>query len=307
MQVLGPIAMQEKEHSILPTVSIVIPFYSGRDWLIEALDSVVAQTFNDWEALIVNDGSPEPDDEIVRYVQSDERFRYFIKSNGGPASARNYAIGRVRGEFIAFLDSDDLWEPEKLERQIEFFSEHPEHSWVHCGYSTFIDGKNELTPVDNSNFAGQVFPKILISSEIATPCIMVRTSILRQDASLRFNEDMRYGQDGYFWTAIASKYPLGYCEGFLARVRVRGSNAAGKAYPHLVVRSHLSDYLPIAKGLPASVRLAYAISKIGFSVIDRLFGVKSCRHPDAREAASKVVYAPAFMLFRLSRLCACWR
>jgi glycosyltransferase involved in cell wall biosynthesis len=117
-------------------VSIVIPTYNRREYIAAALDSALSQTYPNLEAIVVDDGSTDDTkSEVARYT--DPRVKYFFKKNEGVAVARNFALGRATGEFIAFLDSDDIWLPWKLEAQMELFRRHPEVGLVWTDMSTF--------------------------------------------------------------------------------------------------------------------------------------------------------------------------
>lgn len=107
-----------------PLVSIVMPAYNSEKFIHEAIQSVLNQTYQNWELLIVDDCSTDNTIQIINSFK-DNRIHYFtLKENSGAAVARNYAIERTKGEYMAFLDSDDLWHPEKLERQLTFMIEH---------------------------------------------------------------------------------------------------------------------------------------------------------------------------------------
>jgi len=134
----------------IPTVTVIIPFFSGASWLAEAVDTVLSQTLPVHEILIVSDGSAE---DISLFKERDARIRLIACENGGPGRARNLAIGIARGKYIAFLDSDDLWYPQKVERQISAM-EDAHAVWSHTSYETFRDsssrGKRRAVNLDDS-------------------------------------------------------------------------------------------------------------------------------------------------------------
>src|SRR4029079_2498347 len=105
-----------------PLVSVIVPVYNGERYLREALESVFAQTYRAIEVIVVDDGSPDDSGTIG---QSFPEVRYIHQTNQGVAAARNNGIEAARGEFFAFLDQDDLWVPEKLNVQVEYFLGHP--------------------------------------------------------------------------------------------------------------------------------------------------------------------------------------
>lgn len=118
-----------------PTVSIVLPTLNRLHYLRFAVDSVFAQTFADWELLIADDGSGEPTLAYLRELESSDRVRLLpLTHSGRPSVVRNAALRVARGEFVAFLDSDDLWEPTKLEKQIASFGIHPDRPWSYTGF-----------------------------------------------------------------------------------------------------------------------------------------------------------------------------
>jgi glycosyltransferase involved in cell wall biosynthesis len=107
----------------MPRVSVIIPAYHHAAFIGEAIDSVLAQTYRDFEIIVVNDGSPDETEEVLLpYIESG-KIRYFRQENQGAAAARNRGVKMAEGEFIAFLDDDDQWMPDKLEWQLSCFDE----------------------------------------------------------------------------------------------------------------------------------------------------------------------------------------
>src|SRR5262245_58677498 len=123
-----------------PTVSIILPTFNRLHYLRPAVDSVFAQSFTDWELIIADDGS----DEATRAYLGDLAVRpgvrvLWLKHHGTPAPVRNAALREARGEYIAFLDSDDVWMPAKLARQIESLRRRPARQWAYTAF-TIVDG-----------------------------------------------------------------------------------------------------------------------------------------------------------------------
>jgi glycosyltransferase involved in cell wall biosynthesis len=127
-----------------PAVSVVIPAYRAARYIGEALDSVLAQTFSNLEAIVVNDASPDSA-ELERVLSRyDERVRYIARAvNGGPGAARNTGILAAAGEYLAFLDADDYWEPDFLSEQLAFLAQRPEVSLVYSDARWFVEGTGE--------------------------------------------------------------------------------------------------------------------------------------------------------------------
>lgn len=121
-----------------PLISIVVPCYNQVQYLFEALDSVVAQSYGNWECIIVNDGSTDSTEEIsTSYCSKDDRFKYLKKDNGGLSSARNAGVSIARGEFILPLDADDKISSYYLQRAMEKMKENPQIKLIYCKAERF--------------------------------------------------------------------------------------------------------------------------------------------------------------------------
>lgn len=140
-------------------VTIIVPCYKQAHFLDECLQSIINQTFTDWECIVINDGSPDNTEEVVnRWIEKDKRISYLEKKNGGLSSARNYGLKRMTGEFVQFLDSDDLLECRKIENQINIFKEINDVDVLVSGYRYFLDKSCKLSIGGNEDF----YPEIVI-------------------------------------------------------------------------------------------------------------------------------------------------
>lgn len=210
-----------------PTVSVVLPFRDRLAWVARALESVLRQTLGDLEVLLVNDGSTGPFD---RGFLSDSRIRYLEQENRGPAAARNAGIAAAQGRFVAFLDSDDLFEPRKLEVQVAAMEAAPLFRLSHTSYRTMREDETDLDVIDAGAFGGMVYPGIIAFCPVATPTVMVRREVL---ASLRFDESVRTGEDVILWTQIARTDPILGIREPLTRVRLHSTTASMDPEIHL--------------------------------------------------------------------------
>lgn len=122
--------------------SVIIPTYNRADYLRHALDSVLAQTYRDYEIIVADDGSTDNTQEFLRSY--DPQIRYVYQDNQGPAAARNSACAIARGEILAFLDSDDTWTPNNLERQAAYWNAHPNLGMVEGFFETRMNGEKLL-------------------------------------------------------------------------------------------------------------------------------------------------------------------
>lgn len=119
-------------------VSVIVPCYNRADIVGETIDSLLRQTYAELEVIVVDDGSSDGTQDVIA-AYKDQRVRYFYKPNGGLSSARNYGLGEASGQFVAFLDSDDLWLDWKLEAQMRLFGRHPEVGMIWSDMSTFTE------------------------------------------------------------------------------------------------------------------------------------------------------------------------
>jgi len=286
-----------------PLVSVVIPFYDHLDWMIEAVNSVLNQTYKNIEVIVINDGSTENMEDFITTFSN--KIIYIHKDNGGPATARNLGIEMAKGDYIAFLDSDDKWLPTKLEKQIAIM-ERTNCIWSHTAYETFDteqDEPNTLKKISVANFSGMIYPKMLMSNNLATPCIIIRGAFLRNNSNLRFNNKMRYGQDQYLWLNIATKYEIIAIDEVLTRVRMRGSNAAIRAKVQLQARAIIWQILNQdkkkfrVKEIPGLTKAAYELSSMGNKNLAKL--EKIIRNTMGLEMASRIMYVIPWMMFRI--------
>ena len=124
-------------------VSIVMPSYNTERFIKETIESVLAQSYSAWELIIVDDCSTDDTDDVVNQYLADERIRYIKNdTNSGAAVSRNRALREAKGKWIAFLDSDDLWEPDKLQKQISFMEENGHY----FSYTNYIEIDEESRP-----------------------------------------------------------------------------------------------------------------------------------------------------------------
>ena len=172
----------------MPEVSVLIPVYNCEKYLGAAIESVLAQTYTDFEIIVVNDGSTDRSSEIAASYPS---VRFFDQEHRGIPLTRNFAISKAEGEWITFLDADDLWAPEKLEMQMQYLGEHPDRDIIFCRYRNFTEiPDDQLTP-------GQ---KKLLDKEIdqCLTAACIRKSLFERFGG--FNPDCAYAEDTE-WTA----------------------------------------------------------------------------------------------------------
>lgn len=195
-------AISENATNPTPTVSVIVPTYNTSGFISEALDSAFAQTFRDFEIIVVNDGSPDTEEleqAIAPYLQS---IRYIKQDNRGLAAARNTGIRHARGEYLAFLDSDDRWRPDFLASQMKLFEEVPSPDMVYSDAEYFGD----------SRLAGKKYMEICpsngpvtIESMITEKCQIFGSCVSRKRVVVEagfFDEDFRCCEDYDLWLRV---------------------------------------------------------------------------------------------------------
>jgi glycosyltransferase involved in cell wall biosynthesis len=211
----------------IPEVSIIIPTYNHAALLGEALESVFSQTHRNYEIIVVDDGSTDDTATILQPLIEQDVIRYFRQPKQGVSAARNRGISEAKGLYIAFLDSDDLFEPMKLDIQVKYLQDHPEVGLVHSGFTKFDNAGRDLGYRDPSWFSGVIYPQILFywTTLIAIDTVIVPKKVF--DSVGLFNTTLSMGEDLDLWRRIARKYPFGFINKSLARVRVHTGNTSG--------------------------------------------------------------------------------
>jgi len=203
-----------------PTVSVIIPAYNAAPWIAETIDSVLNQTFQDFEIIVVDDGSTDGTTEIVKKYKS--QVQYLYKKNGGVGSARNAGIRAARGRYIACVDADDLWLPEKLEVQTQLLQKEPSLAWVYSDGLIFENNSNQnlhLFSQSASMISGDVLRPLLLQDFIPCPTPVVRRDIFENVGFFEEDISLQSVADWDMWLRISAKYPVGFIDKPLVKYR----------------------------------------------------------------------------------------
>jgi len=209
----------------MPKVSVIIPVYNGERFIAQAVDSVLNQTYRDFELIVVDDGSTDKTAEILKSYGS--QIIYIYQPNRERSAARNTGIRHAQGEYLAFLDADDVWLPHKLQRQVQLLDQASEVGLVY-GWAYFIDetgqrvnlsGKEMLCSFESGT---RVFEPLLFENVIASPTVMIRRHCI--DTVGFFDESMTYTEDWDMWLRIAVHYKVGIINEPLACYRINGDS-----------------------------------------------------------------------------------
>ncbi len=225
--------MERAEH---PLISIIIPNYNYGDLLKECIESLFSQTYTNWECIIVDDGSTDNSKEIAQHLcAKDSRVKYFVQQNSGPTVARNYGLKLAKGEFVQFLDADDLLENQKLEKQLAIFKLYNDSDIVYGGVKYF-SASDPVKRYDNLDLKSGSWMKNLSGSgdvmilQLLKENIMVISSpLVRRSLFERLgnmNELLRFNEDWELWARFAignAKFRFDGSAGTNALIRVHKS------------------------------------------------------------------------------------
>jgi glycosyltransferase involved in cell wall biosynthesis len=208
-------------------VSIIIPTYNRSGFIHSAITSILSQTFQDYEIVIVDDGSIDNTESVVdsfscakiKYIKHD--------SNRGEATSRNTGIKHSHGEFIAFLDDDDEWMPEKLDRQITLMSQHGKQvGGIYTGILTIDRDSGDLVEQIIPQKRGYIYDDLLVENCVFTPS----TVLLRRECFTKvglFDRNITYGPDYDMWIRIAKEYQFEYIKEPLVKYYIHKNRLSG--------------------------------------------------------------------------------
>jgi len=214
---------------IMPHVSVVIPVYNGNNYLRESITSVLAQTYNDYEMLVVDDGSTDGTWELIQSYG--ERVRGFRKPNGGVASALNLGLKEMHGRWFAWLSHDDLWLPAKLEQQVEFLQKNPQFKACYTDYFV-IDGQGHMMhEVETPWYPQAQARRVLFGEMYMGGSTMLIDRVCFERVGL-FSEALRTTQDVDMWLRLLRDFEIGRVPEKLAMERVHAAQDSRKTVLH---------------------------------------------------------------------------
>ncbi len=253
-----------KRGHVAPSVSVVCLAYNSMKFLPRTIDSVLSQTFTDFELVLVDDGSA---DNVVDWAsrQSDLRFRLVSQANQGIAGARNRGIREARGEYIAFLDGDDLWHPQKLEFQVDVLNRHPEVGLVHTHVELIDAQGRHLGYSKNMGVHGDARAAILVSNFVGTASVtLIRRRCFDELGGFLSDPSVAWCDDWDMWVRIAMKYSFALVPQPLTRYRLHPNGASTKYHtlvplvPSIVSRLYESAAPELGHLRPKTLGTFYA-------------------------------------------------
>lgn len=264
-----------------PAVTVVVTSYNYGQYVAVALESVRAQTMSNFECIVVDDGSTDNSISVIESFLRDPRFRIVRQKNQGVSQARNVALEAACAPFVAFLDADDVWRPEKLERQLARFHTDPALGVV-FSRRTIIDAQgNPLPCTDEPAPEGKVVEQLFRQNFVCFSSAMVRT-----EAALRvggIDQRLRLAVDYDFWLKIARHYPFGMIDEPLVSYRIGHGNLSRRQreryYVALYVMNRFEHQIDRAATLSRSAaRIAEAETYTNLGTLTRGYSRWSAIH-----------------------------
>ncbi|MDE6952375.1 MAG: glycosyltransferase [Erysipelotrichales bacterium] len=230
--------MYENSDINKPLVSIVTPCYNSENYIFETIESVINQTYSNWEMIIVDDISIDNSIEIIKkYCEKDSRIKYYIlEEKGGASLARNKAIRESKGKYIAFLDSDDLWKEEKLEKQVKFMEEN-NYDFTYHNYELINENSKKI---NRMRIAPQsiTYKRALIGCSIGCLTAMYNCESIGKVQIKRLDKR----NDDALWFKILEKAKIGYLlEDNIAYYRI-GNNSISSGSKVKLLKYHYMLY-----------------------------------------------------------------
>ena len=246
----------------MPTVSVVIPTYNRATKVKKAIQSVLNQSYQDFEIIIIDDGSEDGTEESIKGFS--DKIIYVHQENKGSSNARNHGLRIAQGKYIAFLDSDDEYLPGKLIEQVAIMDQNPDVVLSHTSYLRAYDNNNRINKVVNAGvFSGNVYPCLILRCPIATPTVMVRKEALK---NYSFNEDVKIGEDVILWVQLARHSRILGIKKSLTCVNVSENSAAFNPQAQIIGMRNLLKYTVLNDKTMSVHRKAYIIA-LGYLVI----------------------------------------
>jgi glycosyltransferase involved in cell wall biosynthesis len=238
-----------------PLVSVIIPCYNAARYVAEAVASALAQTYQPLEVILINDGSTDDTEEVLLpYVG---KIRYFYQPNRGLSATRNRAIALARGELIAFLDADDVWLPEKLERQVDRLTQNPRAGLVHANFLKLYADTGIRAPRKPPDITdGRCYTRLVLGNILLVSSVVLRRECLDRVGVFDENIPRRTCEDYDLWLRIARYFEFAYIPEALMLYRRHAGNMSNNT------RAMLGDELYVVqKALNTDPSLAAQVGK----------------------------------------------
>jgi len=277
--------------SMGPEISVVIPAYNAARYVVEAVESALNQTLPPLEVIVVDDGSTDETEAVLHPYGG--RIRYVRQSNGGPSAARNCGLRESRGELMAFLDADDVWFLNKLEKQWKCLQAHPRAGLVHSNYLFWDAETGDMTPahLEGDERSGRRYAEVFAWNRLVPSAAMIKRECL--DRVGLFDESFRTAEDFDFFLRIARHYEFAYLPECLVRYRKHASNATNNKA--MMLTNELRVYRQALRADPDLARLV-GRKRLVARFYDSLFALGYIHHDAHRRSEARACFLQALAL-----------
>lgn len=207
-------------------VSVIIPTFNCARYITKAIESVLNQTYKDFEIIVMDDGSTDNTRELLLKYISEGKIKYYFQNNKGQSAARNTAIKLSHGDLIALLDADDIWFPEKLKLQVNYFLDHTDVAMVHSNISI---GTNDSIitpdlPIIKRHRSFSIFEELYLGNFVNISTVVLRRESL--NVAGLFDEGLRKAEDYDLWLRVAANFKVGYQDVVTGVYRIHNDNSS---------------------------------------------------------------------------------
>lgn len=223
-----------------PLVTVILATFNRKAYLREAIESVLKQTYAHFELIIIDDGSTDDTAKMVKMF-TDPRIEYHFQENQGRSIARNLGLSLAKGEFVTFIDSDDLYLIHKLEQQVDYLQNHPQIGMIYTSAYSINDYGQMQKHQFKAKVSGWIYHDIafFVPVTITLPTVMIRRDILKTVGG--FDELMARFEDTDLWRRISKITPIGALPNFTCKIRTHSENRLASQDPNIIIKA-LHDY-----------------------------------------------------------------
>lgn len=260
----------------MPKFSVIIPLYNKEKDIQKTLSSVLEQSFSDFEIIIVNDGSTDNSEEIVKSI-NDSRIHLYSEENKGVSASRNFGVDKSNSNYIAFLDADDYWYPNHLKNLFSLIEKYPNHSWYATAYEKKLN-ENLMTPMvspivsKGNNWMGEIdnfFENSYIDSLINSSSVCFAKDFYKTLKG--FNISITHGEDTDLWIRAALKSPIIFSNKITVRNNLNSFNRSSKIPSHKRKRFHINDFEEAEKSTP-SLKKYLDLNRYSLAIQHKILG-----------------------------------
>lgn len=236
----------------MPTVTCIMPAYNTEKYVGEAIESILAQTYNDFEFIIIDDGSSDNTPSIIEeYANKDKRIIYLAnEKNQGISYTRNRGLAAAKGKYIAVMDSDDIAEPTRFEKQVDYMENNEDVGVLGSAYFMFVENKDEGNVLSRPAEDREIKLCSLYGSPVANPTAMIRKSVIDEN-NLRYEEEYDGAEDYEFWQRMAKLTKFHNLQEVLMRCRKKEKDIKTYNLTFKIINQALKDivaeefYIPL--------------------------------------------------------------